>query len=453
MDTKKHRLRILMFPWLAHGHISPYLELAKNLSKKNFYVYFCSTPINLSSIKNQLDEKVFSSIQLVELHLPSLPNLPPHNHTTKSLPSHLMSTLKQAFDMAESSFSNLLRVLKPDLLIYDYIQPWAPAAASRENIPAIHFLLNSAASFSYFCDMCKNPSVIDQFPFSSIYLHEYEYNKIMEMFNSDSNKERCFPCFDASYNIILIKTFTEIEAKYIGYLSLQVGKEFVPVGPLIQETTSDCNENESNFIAWLNEKDHRSVVFVSFGTEYFMSKEEIEEIAYGLELSKVNFIWVIRFPDEEEKNEQVDEVLPQGFLKRIGNRGMVVKNWAPQPKILAHANVGGFVSHCGWSSVMEGIHYGIPIIAMPEHLDQPVNARLVVELGVGKEVMREKEKFMRKEVAKVVNEVVVGNEGEEVRMKARELSEIMRKKGGGEEIDMVVEKLVQISQLSKKNVV
>ncbi|KAF5193598.1 Glycosyltransferase [Thalictrum thalictroides] len=454
MDTKEHRIHILMFPWLAHGHISPYLELAKNLSKRNLYIYFCSTPINLSSIKKQLDQKLFSSIQLVELNLPSLPKLPPHYHTTKSLPPHLMSTLKQTFDMAESSFSSLLKVLKPDLLIYDFLQPWAPIAASRENIPAILFLLNSAATCSYFYDLCRNPDVIDQFPFPSIYLNEYEYENILENFNSDSNKEKYLSCFDASYDIILIKAFTEFEAKYISYLSLQAGKEFVPVGPLIQETTSDyCNEkDQSSFMTWLNEKRHGSVVFVSFGTEYFLSKEEIEEIAYGLELSTVNFMWVIRFPAEEERCEEVDEVLPQGFLKRIGNRGMVVKNWAPQAKILAHANVGGFVSHCGWSSVMEGIYYGIPIIAMPEHLDQPVNARLVVELGVGKEVKRKKGKFKRKEVAKVVKEVMIGNEAEEVRMKAKELSEVMKKKGE-KEMGVVVDKLVQISQISKKKTV
>ncbi|PIA39199.1 hypothetical protein AQUCO_02700408v1 [Aquilegia coerulea] len=445
MDTKEYRLRILMFPWLAHGHISPYLELAKKLSKRNFYIYFCSTPINLSSVRKQLDEKVVSSIQLVELLLPSLPSLPPHYHTTKSLPSQLMSTLKKAFDMAEPSFSNLLGVLKPDLLIYDYIQPWAPVAASRENIPAIHFLTNGAASVSYFYDMSKRQSVIDEFPFPSIYLHEYEYDKIMEMFNSDSNTQRFFECFGTSSYIILIKTCREIEAKYLSYFSLQVGKEFVPVGTLIQEAATTDDENESSFITWLNEKNQHSVVFVSFGSEYFLSKEEIQEIAYGLELSEVNFIWVIRFP--EEVKTEVDEVLPQGFLDRVGNRGMVIKDWAPQVKILAHSNVGGFVSHCGWSSVMEGIHYGVPIIAMPMHLDQPTNARLVVELGVGKEVKRENAKFVRREVAKVINEVIVEKKGEEVRRKAKELSEIMKKKGE-EEIDMVAEKLVQICQMS-----
>nr|GEX32294.1 beta-D-glucosyl crocetin beta-1,6-glucosyltransferase-like [Tanacetum cinerariifolium] len=38
---------------------------------------------------------------------------------------------------------------------------------------------------------------------------------------------------------------------------------------------------------------------------------------------------------------------------------------------------------------MEAMKFGVPINAMPMHLDQPVNARLVVELGLGKEVLRD----------------------------------------------------------------
>lgn len=36
-------------------------------------------------------------------------------------------------------------------------------------------------------------------------------------------------------------------------------------------------------------------VFLSFGSECFLSKEEMEEMARGLELSCVNFIWVVRY--------------------------------------------------------------------------------------------------------------------------------------------------------------
>ncbi|PQM39588.1 beta-D-glucosyl crocetin beta-1 6-glucosyltransferase-like [Prunus yedoensis var. nudiflora] len=59
--------------------------------------------------------------------------------------------------------------------------------------------------------------------------------------------------------------------------------------------------------------------------------EEIEEIAHGLELSKVSFIWVIRFP-KEEKGRRVEEVLPEAFLERVGEKGIIVEGWLHRQK-------------------------------------------------------------------------------------------------------------------------
>ncbi|GKG29531.1 hypothetical protein Tco_0416896, partial [Tanacetum coccineum] len=54
---------------------------------------------------------------------------------------------------------------------------------------------------------------------------------------------------------------------------------------------------------------------------------------------------------------------------------------------------------------MEAMKFDVLIIAMPMHLHQPVNARLVVEIGMGKEVLRNN-KGMLIGAAEIVNEVV-----------------------------------------------
>ena len=100
---------------------------------------------------------------------------------------------------------------------------------------------------------------------------------------------------------------------------------------------------------------------------------------------------------------------------------------------------------------MESMKFGVPIIAMPMQLDQPPNARLVEELGVGVEVKRDMDgKLEREEVAKVFREVVVEKIGEGVRIKAKELKEKIRNKGD-EEIDGVVQELVQICSKKKRH--
>ena len=178
------------------------------------------------------------------------------------------------------------------------------------------------------------------------------------------------------------------------------------MGPLVQEPGNDVVSG-SRFEKWLNKKQDSSCLLVSFGSEFYLSKEDMEEIAYGLELSHVDFIWVVRFPvaGGGERKKNVEEELPKGFLERVRERGMVVEGWVPQAQILKHRTTGGFLSHCGWSSVMESIKFGVPIIAAPMQLDQPLNARLVEWLDVGVVVERDNGRLRRQEVARVVKEV------------------------------------------------
>ncbi|KAL7170768.1 hypothetical protein ACSBR2_035608 [Camellia fascicularis] len=448
MACEQRKIKVFMFPWLAHGHISPFLELAKTLSSRNFMVYLCSTAVNLSCIKRRLTEKDANSIQLVELHVPTLPGLPPNCHTTKNLPPHLMPTLKKAFDWSSHNFSKMLKTLKPDLLIYDTIQPWAPIIASKHDIPAVVFVSTSATMTSYMFDRYNNPGT--DFPFPEIHLNDYEDDKFIHLIQSSENyykeKNRFFETLKKSSSIILIKSSREIEGKYIDHLSLLAGKKIVPVGPLVQASIND--DEHLHITEWLNKKDRGSTVFVSFGSEYFLNKVEMEEMAHGLELSNVNFIWVVRFPVGQKT--RVEEALPKGFLERVGGRGLVIHGWAPQVKILEHPNVGGFVSHCGWSSVMEGIKFGVPIISVPMHLDQPINARLLSEIGVGVEIMRaENGKILREEVAKVIKQVVMEKSGEAAKKKERELSDEIRMREE-EVVDGVVEELVKLCKKRKK---
>ncbi|KAK4431105.1 Beta-D-glucosyl crocetin beta-1,6-glucosyltransferase [Sesamum alatum] len=443
MATENSSWKVMMFPWLAYGHTSPFLELAKRLSHRNIQTYLCSTPANLSSIKNKIPGKYSSSIHLLELHLPdSFPQLLPHNHTTNGHPPNLMSTLRKALDSSKLDFSRILKSLQPDLLIHDIIIEWAASVAFSNNIESISFLTSSAAMFSFFKHYLVNPEVVE-YPFPAIKFIGPEQDMIngnIEAFRKWS-QERDLDNQGASDQIVSIKSSREIEGKYIDYLSQLMEWKIVPVGPLVSADPGPDDEN-SDLMEWLGKKDEFSTVFVSFGSEYFLKKEEIEEIAYALELSDVNFIWVIRFPGDEKI--RVQEALPGGFHERTHERGKVLEKWAPQTKILGQSSVGGFVSHCGWNSLMESIQFGVPIIAMPMQLDQPVNAKLVVELGVGVEVDRdERGRFRREEIGKVIKDVVVGRIGEGLRRKVCEKREILKAKAE-KEIDGLVQEVAQL---------
>ncbi|XP_059317568.1 beta-D-glucosyl crocetin beta-1,6-glucosyltransferase-like isoform X2 [Lycium ferocissimum] len=395
-------LRLLMFPYLAYGHLTPFLEVAKKLSDRGFSIDLCSTPINLSFIKKKIPHKYSSSIHLVEFHLPDLPELPPHYHTTNGLPVHLQSTLYKAIMMAKPQFYQILKDQKPDVLVHDIMQPWAAGVAASLKIPAIRFCIASAAMCCYFGHFYYKPGV--EFPFPALYLKDYE---------------------------------KAIERPY----EVEVEEE----GDVV----------ETELIKWLGKHKEHSTVYVSFGSEYFLTKEEMEEVAYGLELSNVNFIWIVKFPrGEEQEVIKLEEALPQGFLERIGERGRIVEGWAPQARILKHQSIGAFVTHCGWNSILESIEFSVPIIALPMNFysDQPMNARLIVENGVAMEIARDGNgKLHRGNIAEVIKDVIFGEQiGEDLRRKVKSLAENIRSLRE-KEMDEVVKVITQLCEKNQSN--
>ena len=226
------------------------------------------------------------------------------------------------------------------------------------------------------------------------------------------------------------------------YLSLLLKKKVIPVGPLVYEPSENDEEDEdySRIKNWLDKKEALSTVLASMGSESYASEEEKEEIVQGLVESEANFIWVERI---NKKGDEEQQIRRRELLEKSGERAMVVEGWAPQGKIQKHGSIGGFVSHCGWNSVLESIVSGVPIIGVPVFGDQPFNAGVVEEAGIGVEAKRDPDgKIQRKEIARLIKEVVIEKSREELRMKVREMSEVVKRKGD----EKIEELLTQISR-------
>ncbi|KAI8539700.1 hypothetical protein RHMOL_Rhmol09G0203400 [Rhododendron molle] len=286
--------------------------------------------------------------------------------------------------------------------------------------------------------MFSKPDI--EFPFPEIHLNPNQ--RAPRNKHDIAEMRRRIESTKISCKMMLFNSFRELEGKYNDYLSILMEKKIIPTGPLVQEIIIDGDHKDVEILQWLGTKDEQSTVFVSFGSESFLSKEEREEVAHGLELSGVSFVRIVRFPAGERI--EVEEALLAEFLRRIGERGKVVEGWAPHVQILAHPSTGGFVSHCGWNSILESLKFGIPIVAMPIHHNQPFNVKLVEAVGFGPEVKRDENTSLdRENIAHVIRKVVVDEEGADVRTKAREFSEIIRRKGD-EEIDGLVKELLQL---------
>ncbi|KAI3860788.1 hypothetical protein MKW92_048127 [Papaver armeniacum] len=100
-------------------------------------------------------------------------------------------------------------------------------------------------------------------------------------------------------------------------------------------------------------------------------------------------------------------VLPDGMEGKLKGKGLVERGWVNQRRILSHKAIGGFLSHCGWNSVLESISSRVPLLVWPMMAEQPLNARIVVDgFEIGLEVPKGGKKGMRaREKVKSLGEV------------------------------------------------
>ncbi|KAK3118830.1 hypothetical protein QOZ80_9BG0708870 [Eleusine coracana subsp. coracana] len=208
-----------------------------------------------------------------------------------------------------------------------------------------------------------------------------------------------------------------------------------PIGPLIKH---DNNNNDfaktprEPCLAWLDAQPDRSVLFVSFGSGGSLPSSEMRELALGLERSGQRFLWVVRSPsdggavndnyyDAESKRDPF-AYLPEGFVERTRDTGLVVPSWAPQTKVLAHPATGGFLTHCGWNSVLESLVHGVPMVAWPLYAEQRQNAVMLADESVGAAIRVPEKGKDAERIAAVVRELMEGEgKGAAVRAKVAEM--------------------------------
>ncbi|KAL5550306.1 hypothetical protein UlMin_000482 [Ulmus minor] len=235
----------------------------------------------------------------------------------------------------------------------------------------------------------------------------------------------------------LFNTTRVMEGVYMDILDkISPDKKNYAIGPLNPLTFLEQKASNGRHMCleWLDKQAPNSVVYVSFGTTGTMSDEQIKELALGLKQSQHKFIWVLRDADKidvfaEDQGRKLE--LPEGYEESVKSQGIVVRDWAPQLEILAHSSTGGFLSHCGWGSVMESISMGVPMGIWPMIYDQPRVAVLVTKfLKVGivvREWKHRNEVATSTVVATGIRKLMASKGGDEIRMRAAEMGGAVRR--------------------------
>ncbi|KAL8232094.1 hypothetical protein R6Q57_001872 [Mikania cordata] len=244
---------------------------------------------------------------------------------------------------------------------------------------------------------------------------------------------------------IIINTFDSLEPRAIKAITdgICVPDHPTPpiycVGPLVAAGGDGSHE----CLKWLDLQPAGSVVYLCFGSLGVFTSQQLKEIAKGLEMSGHRFLWVVRSPPSNKKEDrflpppepELDVLLPEGFLERTKERGLVVKKWAPQVAVLGHKSVGGFVTHCGWNSVLEAISFGVPMVAWPLYAEQRFNRVMLrdeMKLALSMDELDDG-MVTSAEVEKRVRQLMEANEGDGVRavVKARKEEALAAMSEGG----------------------
>uniref|UniRef100_A0A0D6QRE3 Glycosyltransferase n=1 Tax=Araucaria cunninghamii TaxID=56994 RepID=A0A0D6QRE3_ARACU len=429
---QQRKIHVVMFPWLAHGHITPYVELAKSLHTHGFRISFASTPLNIARLKQQLlQAQPVPEIDLVELPLPSVEGLPAGAESTGDVKrGGTIPLLIEALDRCDKPFEALLRRLSPDFIIHDGVQYWTPRVARSLGIPVIYFSVIGVAS-TYFTEGRErnNPTAEDLtvappgYPSPAVRRRLFEAQKCLLVHRKDpklgiSFMERLSICAEECL-AIACNSCVELEGAFIEYWGKTTERPVLPVGismpPLPPRPPGD------RCLDWLDCQTARSVVLVSFGTECTPTREEMAALALGLEESLVPFLCILLGHDG-------GVALPEGYEDRTRGRGLVVTKWAPQLHILNHPSTGAFLTHCGWNSVTEGLRFGVPFVALPMQYEQGLNARLIAEvLKIGVEVKRNDEDgtIYKEEICRAVRAVMVEENGRQFRSNVAKFSKVL----------------------------
>jgi len=96
----------------------------------------------------------------------------------------------------------------------------------------------------------------------------------------------------------------------------------------------------------------------------------VNKFINAFKMTNMSVIW--KFDDNEEELEMPNNVK--------------IVSWIPLADVLAHPNVKLLIFHGGMCSTYEAIDRGVPMIAFPLTYDQPVNARILVDKGIGLEM-------------------------------------------------------------------
>ncbi|KAL2334816.1 hypothetical protein Fmac_016029 [Flemingia macrophylla] len=428
---------IVLYPNIGRGHLVSMVELGKLILTRHpslsITILILTPPITTNTTSLAATDSNAHYIAAVSATTPAITfhhiHLPPLPSSAPSLAPHLLSLdlSRHCTQNVAAALQFLAKTSTLKALVMDFMNFNDPKTLTHNlNLPTYFYYTSGASTLAVlllFPTIHRN-ATNKNFKEHPLQIHVPGLPSLSTDDFPKQAKDPSDPTFNMFIRIgetmkdsvgIIVNTFEAIEENPIKALTED---EMIPplycIGPVI---SSPYGEEDKGCMSWLDSQPSQRVVLLCFGSMGRFSRAQLREIAKGLEKSEKRFLWVVR--GELEEGCDSGELLPEGFLERTKDKGLVVRDWAPQQEILSHDSVGGFVTHCGWNSVLEAVCEGVPMVAWPLYAEQFLNkVVLVEEMKVALAVKVGKEGLVSStELGERVKELMDSAKGKEIRQR------------------------------------
>ncbi|XP_077218643.1 7-deoxyloganetin glucosyltransferase-like [Tasmannia lanceolata] len=436
---------VICVPFPLQSHINSMMQVAKLLNSKGFYVTFVLTEFfHTRLIRSRGPDSVKGSDEFrFETITDGMESS--EEDTSQDIGKLCLATQKNCL----APFRNIVTKLnqsanfpRVSCILSDGTMTFTLRVAEEYGIPGVLFFPISACSLM-FCihlremiergilplkeESLLNNETIDWIPgMRRIHLKDFSGMRTADPDNIvlKFSAEEIQNSFKAS--AIVLNTFDDLEHEVLSAMR-SIYHRVYTIGPLtfhsrgmpessLKSSRTNLWIEETECLKWLDKQEAASVLYVSFGSVTFMTSQQLNEFAWGLANTKHPFLWIIR----RDILTDGQASLPQDFMTEIEGRGLLA-SWCPQEEVLSHPSIAWFLTHCGWNSTVESICGGVPMICWPQSGDQPTTCRYICnEWGIGIKISND---VKREEIEHVVQEVMEGEEGKEMRLKAMKWKE------------------------------
>ncbi|KAL0443563.1 UNVERIFIED_CONTAM: Anthocyanidin 3-O-glucoside 2'''-O-xylosyltransferase [Sesamum latifolium] len=386
-EFDKSKLHIAMFPWVAIGHITPFIHLANELAKRGHSI---SILIPNKPLLQLGHHSLYPD--LIKFHVVTIPQvegLPPGAETASDIDITLKSPLAIAFDATADQVETILSGLKPDIVFYDFAD-WIPKIAARIGFKTVCYNVICAACMAIGIvparHIPKDRRLTEEelgqppkgYPSSTVVLRGQEaltLSFIAMDYGATKFDVRITAAMQGC-DAIGIRTCRELEGPMCDYLSEQYNKPVFLSGPVLPENPK--GPLEEKWDKWLSKFKPKSVVYCAFGSQLILQKKQFQEMVLGFEMTGLPFFVAVMKPHGADS---IEEALPEGGLLREPLR------------VRIH---------------VESLLSDKQIVLVPRLADQILNTRLLAEeLKVAVEVERgEMGWFSKEDLSKAIKSVM-----------------------------------------------